>query len=139
MTEVLPTYSPLTSPSLPDTLLTCAIELLAEVQLTSVVQSSLVPSLKLQVALSCTVVPLANGWVGVSAIEVKLGAVTVTSVGPPTLPNVAVSVATPGPTENSRPLEELLMLTMRATLRFEEVQSTSVSTRLPGREARISS
>jgi hypothetical protein len=41
-----------TSPSLPERLLTCTIALLAEVQLASAVQSSLVPSLKLQVALS---------------------------------------------------------------------------------------
>src|SRR5215467_15087720 len=69
--EVLPTPTPVTRPVVRVTLPTCAIPLLLEVQVASVVQSSAAPSLKLQVAVSCSEVPF--------AIE-STGAVIVTEV-----------------------------------------------------------
>jgi hypothetical protein len=83
VTAALPTPVPLTSPLLFASSLTDATELLLEVQLTSVVQSWVLPSLKLQVPSSGTSVPLTiDGLVGVTVIEVNFASVTVTAVEP---------------------------------------------------------
>jgi hypothetical protein len=71
-----------------------------DVQLTSLVQSSVVPSLKLQVAVSWTAVPLSiegfggsKEFCGATTIEVSVGVVTVTVVEPDTVPRVEGGVA----------------------------------------------
>jgi|SRR5215472_787841 len=84
---VFPTARPVTSPEVPNALLTCAIVLSPEVQLTRLVQFGVLPSLKVQVAVRSTAVPLAiEGLTGVTAIEVRVSAVTVTVVEPETPP-----------------------------------------------------
>jgi hypothetical protein len=56
-----------------------------EIQLAEVVKSSVVPSEKFPVALSCTVVPLAiEELCGFTVIEVRIADVTVTVVEPVT-------------------------------------------------------
>ena len=81
--EVDPRPTPVTNPSNPGILPTCAIVVSAEVKCAGSVQSWVVPSLKPQVAVSCTVVPLAiEGLAGVTVIEVKVAEVIVTVVEP---------------------------------------------------------
>jgi hypothetical protein len=79
-----------------------------------------VPSLKVHVALSRTVIPLGiEGLAGVTAIEVKVAAVTGTVVEPEIPPCVAVMVALPTPVPVTRPVGETC-----PTVRGAEVQLT---------------
>ena len=74
------------------------------------------------VALNCWVSPgPIDGLAGVTAIEVKVAAVTVNVVDPVIDPDVAVMVVVPAATLEARP--ELLML---ATLVAEEFQVTEL-------------
>jgi hypothetical protein len=66
-------------------LLTSAIPALEELQVTDVVRSCVVPSEKTPVAVNCAFVPLAmEEPVGVTVIELRVAAVTVTVVEPVT-------------------------------------------------------
>jgi hypothetical protein len=79
----LPTPIALTRPSL----LTVVIAFEDEVQIAKAVRSWVVPSEKLPVAVTCTVVPLAiEEPGGVTVIDVSVAAVTVTVVAPDTPP-----------------------------------------------------
>ena len=70
---VLPIARPVTSPCVPVALLTEAIVLFAEVQLTWLVKSWVLPSLKLPVAVSCRVVALAiEGAAGRQRLSAEL-------------------------------------------------------------------
>ena len=78
--------------------------------------------LNVPVALNCCVSPgPIDGLAGVTAIEVKVAAVTVNVVDPVTDPEVALMVVVPAATLEARP--ELLML---ATLVAEEFQVTEL-------------
>jgi hypothetical protein len=102
--EMLPTPMPVTTPSGSGMSLTWAIVSSAEVQLTSVVRSWVVPSLKLPVAVSCTVVPLAiEGSGGVTIIEVSVAALTVTVVEPSIPLRAAAIEVFPTPTPVTSP------------------------------------
>jgi hypothetical protein len=77
----IPTPVPVTRPEG----LTVARPFDEEVQLAVEVKSSVVPSEKTPVAVSCTLVPLAiEGFGGVIVIDVRVAAVTVTVVDPDT-------------------------------------------------------
>jgi hypothetical protein len=103
--EVLPIAKPVTSPLVPETLLTCATVLSPDVQLTCVVRFAVLPSLKVPVAVSCTVVPFAiEEVVGVTAIEDTVAAVTLTVVDPEIEPCVAVTSVLPIFTPVAKPL-----------------------------------
>ncbi len=63
-----------------------------------------VPSLKVPVAVNCCVVPRAiAGLAGVTAIDTRAAAVTVSVVEPETEPEVAVMVVDPAATLVARP------------------------------------
>jgi len=70
------------------------------------------------VAVNCWEAPVVTaGLAGVTAMETKVGAVTVRSVDPPIVPEVAVIVAAPAATAVANPAELMV-----ATLAAEEVQ-----------------
>ena len=76
-----------------DTLATDDIE---DVHVAELVKSWVLPSLYVPVAVNCWVRPAARvGLAGVTAIEVKVGGVTVRPVDPLTVPDVAVIVLVP--------------------------------------------
>ena len=67
-----------------------------ELHVAVAVKSAVVPSLFVPVAANCCSVPFATeGFAGVTAIEISVGAVTVSSVVPLTLPTAAVIVVGP--------------------------------------------
>ena len=102
---VFPTPVPVASPFVGFVSLTPTTALLPEVQFTSFVQSCVVPSLKLQVADSCTVVPLGRMEVGgVTTIDAKVAGVTVTVAEPWTPLKVAKAVVFPTATPLTSPL-----------------------------------
>ena len=108
----LPTPVPVTTPGLP-VLPTVAIASEEEIQLAMVVKSSVVPSEKVPVAVSCLLVPLASeGFTGVIAIESSAADVIVTVVVPDTAPIVAVIVALPTPLPVTRPWLPTALLTV---------------------------
>ena len=79
-------------------------------------------SLYVPVAVNCCASPAPIDWLaGVTAIEVRVAAVTVRDVEPLIDPDVAVMVVVPAATLEARP--ELLML---ATLVAEEFQVTEL-------------
>src|SRR5215471_6245610 len=108
---VFPTATPVTSPLVGEVSLTDAIPPLPEVQLTRLVQVSVVPSLKLQVAVSCSVVPLALEGSGVIVIEVRVAALTVTVVEPWMPLKVAVIGVLPTLTPVTSPIVPAVLLT----------------------------
>ena len=68
-----------------------------ELHVAVAVKSAVVPSLFVPVAANCCSVPFATeGFAGVTAIEISVGAVTVSSVVPLTLPTAALIVVVPG-------------------------------------------
>jgi hypothetical protein len=75
-----------------------------EVQETDVVRFSVVPSVKVPVAVNGSLVPSTMlGLAGVTAIETRVAAVTVNAVEPEMLPSVAEIVTGPGPTAVAKP------------------------------------
>jgi hypothetical protein len=105
-------------------LLTSAIVSALEIQLTCLLRSSVVPSLNVPVAASCTVVSLAiEGPGGVSVIEVNVAAVTVTVVEPWMPPRVAVIGVLPGLTPVTSPMVLEVLLTCAIEL-LPELQLT---------------
>src|SRR5207247_9047036 len=88
----------------PPALLIVATAVLDELQVTWVVRSCVVLSLKVPVAVNCRVVPFAMlGFVGVTAIEERVAFVTVSVVFPETSPSVAVIAVVLAATEIGRP------------------------------------
>src|SRR5204863_8149059 len=100
---------------------------LDELQVTWVVRSCIVLSLKVPVAVNCCFVPFAMlGFVGVTAIEVRVAAVTVSVVFPETDPKVAVIVmGPPAATDVAKPCEPPALLIV-ATAVLNELQVTWV-------------
>src|SRR6266704_2530973 len=98
-----------------------------ELQVTWGVRSCVVLSLKVPVAVNCCVVPFAMlGFVGVTAIEVRVAAVTVSVVFPKTSPKVAVIVmGPPAATDVARPCDPPALLIV-ATAVLDELQVTWV-------------
>src|SRR5437879_1249444 len=91
----------------------CALMLAAaefdDVQITVVVMSCVLLSLKVPVAVNCLVVPTAMvESAGVTAIDTRVAAVTVTDAVPLTDPEVAVMVAVPVPVLLANPVESML-------------------------------
>jgi len=85
-----------------------------------------VPSEKVPVAVSCRELRWATeGFVGVTAIEVRTAEVTVTVVAPDTPPRVALIVALPTPIPVTRPWLPGASLTV-ASVGAEETQVTNV-------------
>ena len=102
--DALPTPRPVTRPLLSAAALTWAVAALVEVQLTSLVRSSVVPSLKLPVALSWTEVPLAiDACGGVMVMAVRTAEVTVMTVDPSMPFKVAATDVVPTPTPLTTP------------------------------------
>ena len=96
----LPTPRPVTWPN-GSTIANASFE---EVQLTVFVRSSVVPSERFPVAVSCTLKPLAvEGSGGVITIELRIADVTVTVVDPETPALLAVMVAVPGRSADTKP------------------------------------
>ena len=84
----------------------------------------MVPSEKVPVAVSCRELRWATeGFVGVTAIEVRTAEVTVTVVAPDTPPRVAAIVALPTPIPVTRPWLPGASLTV-ASDGAEEIQAT---------------
>src|SRR5438552_11879654 len=119
---VVPAATDVARPCDPPALLIVATPVLDELQATWVVRSCVVLSLKVPVAVNCCFVPFAMlGFVGVTAIVVRVAAVTVSVVLPETNPNVAVIVVVPAATDVARPA-----LSIVAKAVFEELQVTWV-------------
>jgi hypothetical protein len=97
----LPGVSVLAKPEL----LTVAILPSLDVQVTELLTSCVVKSLKVAVAVNCCVAPAAiDGLAGVTMIEETTALVTVTRVPPVMEPETAVTVALPTANELTRPL-----------------------------------
>lgn len=76
------------------------------------------------VAMNCFVIPSAMlGFVGVIAMDTRVALVTLNSVAPETLPNVAVIVLLPAATAVAVPRKPKVLLTI-ATPELEELQVT---------------
>jgi hypothetical protein len=83
-----------------------AVPVVPEAQVTVAVRFWVLLSLKVPVATNCWVAPLAiDGFVGVTAIEFSVAAVTVNTVLPLTAPRVALIVLVPVPTPVAKPPE----------------------------------
>jgi hypothetical protein len=96
----VPTPAPLASPDA----LIVAVVVVPEDQVTVDVRFCVVPSLNVPVAVNCCVAPLAiEGFVGVTAIDCSVAAVTVRTVEPLMDDDVAVIVEVPTPAPVARP------------------------------------
>src|SRR6266536_3794645 len=119
---VVPAATDVARPCDPPALLIVATAVLDELQVTWVVRSCVVLSLKVPVAVNCWVNPSGRpGLVGVGAIVDRVAAVTVSVVLPETPPKVAVIVVVPAATDVARPA-----LSIVAKAVFEEPQVTWV-------------
>jgi hypothetical protein len=117
-----PAASAVASPVEPAALLIFATPALDELQAAEAVKSCVVLSEYVPVALNCCVAPFAmEGFCGVTAIDVSVAAVTVRSVEPDMLPDVAVIVVVPAATEVAKPSEPDALL-MVATPVLDELQ-----------------
>jgi hypothetical protein len=91
-----------------------------EVHVTELVTSCMLPSLKVPVAVNCSICPVAiEGFAGVMANETSAAGLTVTPADPVMLPEVAVTFALPTLAASARP--ELLTVIVAGAL---EVQVT---------------
>src|SRR6266700_3997680 len=123
---VVPAATDVAKPCEPPALLIVATAAPDELQVTWVVRSCVVLSLKVPVAVNCRVVPFAMlGFVGVTAIEVRVAAVTVSVVLPETPPKVAVIVVIPAATDVAKPCEPPALLIVAIVL-LDELQATWV-------------
>lgn len=95
-----------------------ATETVSEAQVTWLVMSCVELSVKVAVAVNCSVVPAAmEGLAGVTAMDCRAAGVTVTLVDPVMLPLAALMVEVPVPTAVTRPPVETV-----ATVASDEVQ-----------------
>jgi hypothetical protein len=96
---VVPVPAVLTCPIVPAVSLIVATVAIVELQCPLCVRSCVVPSVNVPVAVNCCVVPIAIVAVGgLIAIDTSTAAVTVSTVDPLTVPDVALTVAVPVPT-----------------------------------------
>jgi hypothetical protein len=99
-----------------------ATPVFVELQVTEAVRFWVVPSLKVPVAVNCSVSPLAiEGFVGVTLMEASVAAVTVRVVVPVTLPETALMVADPAPTPEARPAAVIVATPVFVELQVAEV------------------
>jgi hypothetical protein len=118
LTVVCPAEPLVTSPWLSTT----ATDGTVEFQFTAVVQSCVLPSLNVPVAVNGSVVAAAIvGFAGLIAMETRVAAVTVSTVEPLTEPAVAATVVWPRPTPLATPPPEMV-----ATVGALELQVTAV-------------
>lgn len=113
----VPVATPVSRPSLPAVLLTTAILVAEELQLTELVRSCVLPSENVPVAASCNATPAAiDGEAGAMAMELRVAGVTVIEVVPLIPLSVAVIVALPGaiPVSNPSLPGALLIVTIPA-------------------------
>lgn len=121
---VEPGLTALPSPLEPALLLTDATPVAEELQVTEVVRSWVELSVYTPVALNTCSRPLAIlGVVGVTPIDTRVAAVTVSAVEPDTLPRVAMIVVEPELSVVASPMLADALL-MDATLALEELQVT---------------
>src|SRR6266436_3898499 len=121
-----PAATDVAKPCDPPALLIVATAVLDELQVTWVVRSCVVLSLKVPVAVNCRVVPFAIlGVVGVTVIVDRFAAVTVSVVLPETPPKVAVIVVVPAATDVARPCDPPALLIV-ATAVLDELHVTWV-------------
>jgi hypothetical protein len=119
-----PWLAELARPLEPDALLIDATLILEELQVAELVRSCVVLSVYVPVAANCRLVPFAMlGFAGITAMETSAAGVTVKTVEPETVPNVAVMVTAPCPIELASPLEPDALL-MAATLVSDDPQVT---------------
>jgi len=115
----------------------CALMLAAaefdDVQITVVVMSCVLLSLKVPVAVNCLVVPTAMvELAGVTAIETRVAAVTVRDAVPLTDPEVALMVAVPVPVLLANPVESMLATDVEDEDQVREVNNCVLpSSKLP--------
>jgi hypothetical protein len=123
---VVPAATPVAKPLEPDALLTDAIALFDELQVTDAVIVCFVLSEYVPVATSCTVEPVATeGFVGVTAILTRVAGVTARVVVAIRPPVPAVIAVVPAARHVARPFEPDVLL-IDATVVFEELQATVV-------------
>src|SRR5206468_1456400 len=129
---VVPAATDVARPCDPPALLIVATAVLDELQVTWVVRSCVVVSLKVPVAVNCWVNPSGRpGLVGVTAIETRVALVTVTvaplraAVHPAPPPVAAIVVVAPAATDVARPCDPLALLIV-ATPGLDELQATWV-------------
>ncbi len=121
-----PAATGVTCPLDPDALLTSAMDVADELQVTDVVMSCVLLSEKVPVAVNCSVVPRAiRGLVGVTAMDLSVVELTVKILVPDMLPKAAVIVAVPAATDVACPLEPAALLIV-ATDAADELQVTDV-------------
>src|SRR5207249_3389077 len=124
---VVPAATDVARPFDPLALLIVATPGLDELQVTWVVRSCIVLSLKVPVAVNCRVGRIAMlGLVGITAIGVRVAAVTVSVVCPEAAPKVAVIVmGPPAATDVAKPCDPPALLIV-ATAVLDELQVTWV-------------
>ena len=99
-----------------------ATAVFVELHVTKLVRFCVLESLYVPVAVNCCVAPLEmDGFAGVTAIDINVGAVTVRLVEPLIEPEIAWIVALPVLTPVARPPPVIV-----ATVEFSEVQVTEL-------------
>ena len=104
-----------------------------ELQMTEVVTSCVLESLKVPVAVNCLVVPTAMlEFAGVTAIETRVALVTVNDAVPLTDPEVAVMVAVPVPVLVTKPVASTVAIEFEEEVQVNEGNSCVLpSSKLP--------
>ena len=125
MTLVEPAATPVARPLEPAALLMVAMELSDRLQRTEFVISCVVLSVKVPMAANCCCVPFTMpGFGGVTVMDTRAAAVTVSVVEPETLPRVAMTLVEPAATPAANPLEPavLLMVAMELSDRLQRTE-----------------
>ena len=121
---VVPAPAAVTNPRVPFALLMAATFLLEELQVTDLVRSWVLPSVKVPMAVNCWRAALLRvGLTGVTTMAKRVDAVTVKVVLAVTLPRAALIVVVPIPMTVATPLL-LASLLMVATAGTDEFQVT---------------
>jgi hypothetical protein len=121
-----PVAAGVANPLEPAALLIDATEVEDDSQVTDVFRFCVEPLSYVPVAVNCAVAPRAMlGFVGVTAMDTRVAAVTSSEVDPDIFPDVAVIVVDPADTEVAKPLEPSSLLTA-AIFELEEFQVTDV-------------
>ncbi len=119
-----PVAVPVATPFVPAALLMAAVPGADELHVTAVVRFCVEPSLKVPVAMYCWVVPLAMlTLAGVTEMDCKVAAVTVSCFDAETPPNDAEIVVEPALSPSATPCEPDALLTV-ATAGIDELQMT---------------
>ena len=123
---VVPAPAADASPFEPEALLIAAVDVVPEDHVTLVVRSCVVASVYVPVAANCCVRPFAiEEFAGVTSIDARAAAVTVSMVVPETGPSVAVIAAVPTASVEARPLDPDALLIV-AVAGVSEDQVTAV-------------